>query len=200
MRYFEDCAKQAGLEPSFVYTEDIGLTADHKFVDPDNYLIGALFKLYPWEDILRADYADFLVESGTRFIEPAWKSILSNKGVLPLLWQFFEGHPNLLPAYFEDDPKAEKLGGNSVKKPIYSREGANVEIMVEGEPRFARPGPYGEEGAIIQAYQPLPVFEGNHVMIGSWVVGNDPAGIGIREDKTPITHDDARFIPHVIQG
>ena len=46
----------------------------------------------------------------TRWIEPPWKAILSNKGILPLLWEMFPKHPNLLPAYFEDDPKAAMLG------------------------------------------------------------------------------------------
>ena len=38
----------------------------------------------------------------TAFLEPAWKMILSNKGILPLLWAMFPKHPNLLPAYFEE--------------------------------------------------------------------------------------------------
>ena len=46
----------------------------------------------------------------TRWIEPPWKAILSNKGILPLLWEMFPGHPNLLPAFFEDDPRAAELG------------------------------------------------------------------------------------------
>ena len=32
--------------------------------------------------------------------------ILSNKGMLALLWEMAPGHPNLLPCYFEDDPRA----------------------------------------------------------------------------------------------
>ena len=63
----------------------------------------------------------------TRWLEPPWKAILSNKGILPLLWAMFPRHPNLLPAYFEDDPKAAELGNSYVRKPLYSREGANVD-------------------------------------------------------------------------
>ena len=53
-----------------------------------------------------------LAKAATRWIEPPWKAILSNKGMLPLLWEMFPGHPNLLPAYFEDDPNAAKLGAS----------------------------------------------------------------------------------------
>jgi glutathionylspermidine synthase len=35
-------------------------------------------------------------------IEPAWKLILGNKAILPLLWEMYPDHKNLLPAYFID--------------------------------------------------------------------------------------------------
>jgi len=35
-------------------------------------------------------------------------------------------------------------------------------------------------------------------VIGSWEIGDQPAGIGIREDNSPITKDSSRFLPHVI--
>ena len=200
VRYMEDCARQARLDPKFVYVEDIGIDADGRFVDKENYIIGAIFKLHPWEDMLRSDYATKIAASKTRFIEPAWKSILSNKGILPALWEFFPKHPNLLPAYFEANPRAAELPSKYVRKPIYSREGANVEIIDSGAPVYARQGEYGAEGYILQAYAEMPVFHGKHVMIGSWLVGDDAAGIGIREDPTPITGDDALFVPHVIEG
>ena len=45
---------------------------------------------------------------------------------------------------------------------------------------------------------PLPVFEGKHVVIGSWLVASQPNGLCIREDDGPITKDSSRFLPHVI--
>jgi glutathionylspermidine synthase len=33
-------------------------------------------------------------------------------------------------------------------------------------------------------------------VIGSWIVGEEPAGIGMREDSTPITKNTSRFVPH----
>ena len=32
------------------------------------------------------------------WIEPAWKMLWSNKGLLAILWELFPGHSNLLPA------------------------------------------------------------------------------------------------------
>jgi len=120
--------------------------------------------------------------------------------LLPLLWEMFEGHPNLLPAWFADDPRAADLEGGYVRKPLLSREGANVEMVRPGEEPLAIEGPYGAEGFVIQALHPLPVFDGNHTVIGSWLVASQPCGIGIREDNSPVTKDSSRFVPHVIYG
>ena len=104
VRFLEDLAQQAGLDPQFVAIDQIGLNAGGQFVDHENWIIQAMFKLYPWEQMLRDDYAAPLPTAGVTVLEPAWKSILSNKAILPLLWERHAGHPNLLEAYFEDDP------------------------------------------------------------------------------------------------
>jgi glutathionylspermidine synthase len=33
-------------------------------------------------------------------------------------------------------------------------------------------------------------------VIGSWIIAGESAGIGIREDDSPITRDTSRFVPH----
>jgi glutathionylspermidine synthase len=61
-------------------------------------------------------------------------------------------------------------------------------------------GPYGREGFVYQAWQPLPCVDGNYPVIGSWVIAGKPHGIGIREDSTPITRDTSRFVPHFFRS
>ncbi len=198
VRYIEECAVQAGVDTNFLYMEEIGIDPEGHFTDLDDMGIRTLFKLYPWEWIMTDEFGKAAPQSGVTFIEPAWKAILSNKGLLPLLWEMFEGHPNLLPAYFADDPRISNLQGGYVKKPLFSREGSNVEIVKPGEAPISVDGPYGKEGYIVQALHSLPVFEGNHTVIGSWLVASQPCGMGIREDNSPITKDSSRFLPHVI--
>jgi glutathionylspermidine synthase len=198
VRYIEECAVQAGLKTAFLYLEDIGIDDAGRLTDMDDMTITTLFKLYPWEWVMRDDFGLVLPTSGAKVIEPAWRAILSNKGLLPLLWEMFEGHPNLLPAYFADDPRANDLTCGYVRKPLLSREGSNIEMVRPGEETLSVDGPYGAEGSIIQALHPLPVFEGNHTVIGSWLVASKPCGMGIREDNSPITKDSSRFLPHVI--
>ena len=123
----------------------------------------------------------------------------SSKAILPILWQLFPDHPNLLPAYFSP----EKLGKRYARKPMYGREGANVRL-VDGLNVAESPGPYGAHGYVYQELFPLPIFGsptfGNiHALVGSWVIGKHAAGIGIRESADVITPNIARFVPHVVQ-
>jgi len=198
LAYLEDTATQAGLSTTLIDIEDIGLSEDGRFVDLDNRAIELTFKLYPWEWMFRDVFGAQLLKAPTRWIEPPWKAILSNKGILPLLWEMFPNHPNLLPAYFEDDPNAARLGMSFVRKPLYSREGANVALVSAGATLVEQEGPYGAEGFIRQAFASLPDFSGQYPVLGSWLVDHTPCGLSIREDENPITGNTSRFLPHAI--
>ncbi|KEA53457.1 hypothetical protein DT73_06510 [Mangrovibacter sp. MFB070] len=194
VQYLQDCAAEAGLPTEFLFMDQIGLGEKGQFTDMQDQVISNLFKLYPWEFMLREMFSTKLEDAGVRWLEPAWKSILSNKALLPLLWEMFPGHPNLLPAWFaaDDHPAMESY----VVKPIFSREGANIQIIEHGKEIARADGPYGEEGMIVQQYHPLPRFGDSYTLIGSWLINDQPAGIGIREDRALITQDLSRFYPH----
>ena len=201
IQYLEDTARQAGLSTTVLATESIGRNPKGGFVDLQDRPIELMFKLYPWEWMFREQFGAYLAGSPTRWLEPPWKAILSNKGILPLLWAMFPRHPNLLPAYFEDDPKAAELGNSFVRKPLYSREGSNVAIVVDGVAVDQDDeGPYGAEGYIRQAVATLPRFDGNYVALGSWIAAGQPCGLSAREDLSPITKNTSRFLPHAIVG
>ncbi|RZA08120.1 MAG: hypothetical protein EOO68_02530 [Moraxellaceae bacterium] len=169
-----------------------------RFTDLTDTPINWLFKLYPWEFMLREPFAKHIAASNTHWLEPPWKALVSNKAILPLLWNLFPNHPNLLPAYFEDDP-AVQFSGKYVKKPIFAREGANVSIWQNNQPILTSPGPYGDEGYILQGYAPLPEFNGHYALVGSWLIDGEACGLSIREDSSPITQNLSAYLPHVIQ-
>jgi glutathionylspermidine synthase len=198
--YIEECARQGGFDTATIDVSDIGITGDGQFVDLENRPINRLFKLYPWEWMFGEPFAEKIMGSVTGFLEPPWKAILSSKGILPLLWEMSPGHPNLLPAYFDGDPRAAELSGAYARKPLYSREGANVELSRGGQTIDRDGGPYGGQTHIVQALAPLPSFDGNHAVVGSWVVNGQAAGLGMREDASPITKNTSRFVPHAIVG
>ena len=134
-------------------------------------------------------------EGSLTVIEPAWKMLLSNKALLVVLWELYPEHPNLLPAYYE--PAA--LGSRYVKKPKLAREGANVSL-IDGASVQTTDGGYGREGFVYQATASLPRFGDDTMVVGSWIVGEQPAGIGIREDTSPITSNTSRFVPHYFEN
>ena len=200
VEYFRDCAIQAGMNTGFVYVEDIGISPEGRFTDLKDMTIPALFKLYPWEFMFEEEFGPAIEASETLFVEPPWKSILSNKAMLPMLWKEFRGHPNLLPCYFEDEKIGDDLGNHFVKKPVFSREGSNISVLKNGTQTDFVDGPYDDSGYILQKFHALPKFSENrlHTLTGSWVVGDQPAGIGLREDNSVITKDSSRFLPHII--
>lgn len=198
LEYMRDCASQAGFETEFVPIQDIGWAEDvDEFISPDKMMMEYIFKLYPYEWILADGFGEKLVKNGFRsqWIEPAWKVLLSSKAILPILWELYPNHPYLLEAYFE--PKHMK---DYAKKPIYSREGANVTLHKNHIPIAQNSGDYGKEGYIYQQLFDLPNFNGNYPVIGSWIIGQEAAGIGIRESVNLITNNESRFIPHLIRG
>lgn len=213
-------ARAADLGAHYTDLEKIAISTEGQFLDDEDRVIGTLFKLYPWEDLFRDEFADHLATSGTLFLEPPWKALLSNKGLLPVLWQMFEGHPNLLPAFFEEDV-AEALTGKGapapsvaeafdrvapellrghVRKPLFSREGASIAIVESGRVTDASPSDeYAAHPKVIQAYHALPEFDGFRPVVGAWIVGHEAAGMGLREDRARITQDLSRFKPHFIR-
>jgi glutathionylspermidine synthase len=204
-------ARDAGLGAQYVDLGEIGITSEGQFADAESRVIGALFKLYPWEDMLRDDFARHIGGSQCRFLEPAWKAVVSNKGILPVLWEMFEGHPNLLPSFFLEDmiapsPAVQRavdwgsFAHGRVTKPIFSREGASVSIAGPNDEVIAAAGNRAYDGhrMIVQAYRPLPDFGGFHPVLGSWIVGETCVGLGVREDRAQITQDLSRFKPHFI--
>ena len=66
---------------------------DGSFVDLDNRGIEPAFKLYPWEWMFHDAFGAQLAKAPTRWIEPPWKAILSNKGILALAVGDVSGPP-----------------------------------------------------------------------------------------------------------
>ena len=192
--YLRDTAEQGGVATRQLLVEEIGWDANgRRFVDAEDRAITAAFKLYPWEWLVREQFAAHLDAAPVRWIEPAWKMVLSNKGILAILWELFPEHPNLLPATF-DEWRLEAYA----RKPLLSREGANVRLVMFGEELAASGGDYGTEGYVYQALAPLPRIDGRVPVLGSWVVAGEPAGLGVREGDGPITTNTSRFVPHRI--
>lgn len=211
LKYLQSCAVQAGLDTQFIYLDDVKYDTNGRLVDLQGRRISCLFKLFPWELLFQEDAKNFasrgkylfsplLMSNETTFIEPAWKSILSNKAILPLLWNMAPNHRYLLEASFDDSSEtANRLSnGSHVRKPIFGREGSGVSIKSKDFTEDTLQDSHSDEPCIIQAYTPLQTYRDFHLVIGSWVVDGEPAGLCIRADQSKITGRNALFVPHYL--
>ncbi len=192
-----------------------------RFYDQEGVDIEVIFKLYPWESLAQEAFGrsvlwntlqtgqnsvlwnTFGVE-GTIWVEPPYKMLWSNKGMLAVLWEMFGSDPlrsrYLLPAYFAGE---EPAGFTSyAQKPLLSREGANVRLIDKGQVLASLDGPYGAEGHVRQGLARLPNFAGvdgpHHPVLGVWMVDGEACGLGIRESDGLITDNQSYFAPHCI--
>jgi glutathionylspermidine synthase len=178
--YLRETAEKAGVASEYLEVERIAWNPPRRqFVDP-------------WEWMLREEFGPNMLVSRTRWLEPPWKMVLSNKAILPVLWEMFPDSPYLLRAEYEP------FGGAYVRKPMLGREGANVSIVREGQTLLETDGPYDGD-SVYQEVFPLPQFDGHYAVLGSWMVNGHACGMGVREDVQPVTKNTSRFVPHGIE-
>jgi glutathionylspermidine synthase len=192
--YLRDTAQQAGLQTLQMFMEEIGWNDEQQaFLDPDEQHMFSIFKLYPWEAMVQEEFGMHAIETyqSTRWIEPIWKMLLSNKGILPILWQLYPNHDLLLEAHFDGPHNLRDY----VRKPIYSREGANITIVRDNATVAFTGGPYNGP-QIYQALAPEAQFDNRHPILGLWMIDQECCGLGIRESAGPITDNLSSFVPH----
>ncbi len=202
--YLRDTAREAELRTFSIAMQEIGWSnTERRFVDQGDQPIGSLFKLYPWEKLLKERFGLFALDTMTKgqhpeqgrtqWMEPIWKMMWSNKALLAILWELFPNHELLLPAYFDHPHELRSY----VRKPLFGREGSNITLVAGDKTIAITDGPYLEDGWIYQALAPVPCTDGNWAVLGSWLVDGQPCGLGVREATTPIVRNSDRFVPHM---
>ena len=183
-----------------MYMEEIGWNDEQQaFLDPNEDHMFSIFKLYPWEAMLQEEFGPHAIDTyqSTRWIEPIWKMLLSNKGILPILWQLYPNHELSASESHFDSPGTM---ANYVRKPLMSREGANITLVRDNATIATTGGPYNGP-QIYQALAPEAVFakengDQRHPILGLWMIDQDCCGLGIRESAGPITDNLSSFVPH----
>ncbi len=194
--YFRDLAEQAGIPTRPIDLGEVRWNEKAgEFRDEDENVIRFLQKLYPWEHIVEDEFGRHFARDGVGVVEPPWKIVLSHKGLLAVLWNLHEGHPNLLEARFGPAPAT----GDWVEKPVIGRGGANIRLVADGKPILATPGGYGDHSLVSQRRVVLPEQGGWHTMVGSWFAADEPCGIIFREGRTPVLGDGDRILPHLFR-
>ena len=197
--YLMATARAAGHDAEFLPVDDISWQAETGFVTPDGTPLDACFKLYPWDWLDSEEGGRLLPLGRTRWIEPARRMLHASKAILVTLWEMFPGHPLLLPASLDRGA----IDGPAIGKPALGLEGYGMRVdgteadesteAAEGLP----PSP-----TIWQQWAPLPGHATPqgvaYPVMGVWMVGDEPAGLGIREGDDRVTTLEDRFVPHVV--
>ncbi|MBI1259939.1 MAG: glutathionylspermidine synthase family protein [Chloroflexi bacterium] len=193
--YLLQTAEEAGLAVEPIGLGDIRWNEEFEnFTDTGEDPIQCLYMYYPWEFIVRDEFAKYIMNDTTGFMEPAYSMLLTSKAILSVLWEQNPEHRNLLPTFMD----ADKMTGAYVKKPIWGQEGGGISIISdEFNEKSANDGYVGEDWGkyVYQQYVPLPEFDGKTPIIGSFAAGGKACGIGIREGEK-ITTTEAQFVPH----
>ena len=161
--YIMSTASEAKLNTTLMDISAIQFN-DNSFLTPDGEAMDAIFKLYPWEWMMNEEFGEYIKDVECSWIEPTWKLLFSNKAMLPIIYKLFPDCPYLLPTYFDENPS---LKGNFCKKPIFSREGANIVLVKDNKITEKSDGEYGLEGHIYQELVDITSFDGWHPVIGS---------------------------------
>lgn len=197
LEYVRDCAIQGGFVAKSAWLEQLEWNAERfeTLKTPSQESVETLYKIAPWEWLFERG-VNTAIHSATRTLEPMWKAILSNKGALAMLWERHEGHPCLLPSFLEPGPLS---GERFVKKPFFSRSGQNMSLYsAEGALEDYTDGYLNPAQFLYQRYAPIDPRGGRFLTYGSWVVGEEPAGLGVRESSRWAANErTCLFLPHV---
>jgi trypanothione synthetase/amidase len=208
-------AQKAGLETELVVMFDsLKLGEDGHVYDKEGKQVKYVWKTWNWEtgikdwklsktrkrerpdqvflsDILFNEHDDIII------FEPMWKLVPGNKAILPILWEMFPEHPNLLRTEWKVTDELRKSG--YARKPIVGRTGQNITIVsaeVDGKPGEVlgeSEGNYSDRDLVYQELFPIAKRGDYYGIIGGWVCGAYYAGAGVREDKSIITNLDSPF-------
>ncbi len=171
-----------------------GTPAAGVFTDLRERPIELLFKLYPWEWMLREPFGRYLPTAPTRWLEPPWKMVLSNKAILPVLCELFPDSPYLLRAEFEP------FGDTYVVEADPLARGGERHDRRGRPDRSPRPAATTRRPArSTRSTARCPSFDGRYPVVGSWIVNGHACGMGIREDDGLITRNTSRFLPHLFR-
>ena len=206
--YMATAANQAGLRTKIIRGLD-GLQfagpGDNfmRVLDGEGELISYVWKTWNWETIFDGvaglpsvasekasgpSLMDVLLDERITVWEPMWSTIANNKAILPVLWELYPHHPNLLAAEFELSAQLKNNTDGYVTKPIVGRCGSNVTMTsASGETIAEIGGKFALKDVIYQQIRNLPNINGKSVLVCPWAVSGQFAGLVLRVDDGLIT-------------
>lgn len=196
-KILQKIAKISGVSTNYAYMKDIYFK-DDKVIDKWDNEYDFWFKLYPWEEIslshpeLLKHLDKNLSNFKTSIVNPAYTLLYQSKGMLKILSDMFPTSPYLLKT--SDKP----LDIKCVKKQMFGREGANIDILTpKGKVLNNTSGAYGEYKSIYQEYVEFVKDENNNYFQAGLFFSDEPCGLAFRVGGE-ILDDTSKFMGHCV--
>jgi len=195
-RFYERWVAQAGLEPIHCALRDLEISTGGQLLY-QGVIVRSMIRMYPWELMFRDEGVRHLRSCKCHFLNPPWTSLLSNKALLPALWERFPGHPNLLEASTSPDRLRVVPPDFVVEKPIHARGGENIRILDSNGVLHAEGGSYGDYPKIYQKFADHRI-DGVTASIGAWIIGKRFGGVTMRESADTVIRHSSPIVPHIV--
>ncbi len=195
--YLAATAAEAGIDTHLLPLQSVGWD-NRRFLDDDGQPITWLAKIYPWEGLAGDAFVHKLRSGGMSVLAPLWCWLMSNHGLLPMLWRLHPQHPNLCRAAF--DPADLGASDALTVRSLFGLDDAPQRMSEQGRLVYDG-GPAGIPGASVWLETP-PGFEqdGVHAVLHAWIVGDKCLGMSVRESEDPRVGSGAAMVPHLFRG
>jgi len=164
--YLRDTATQPRGDAPFLYVDEIGWNGKTIRRSARERNQGDLQAVTRGSSCWRDQFGNNIASASTRWIEPAWRLLLSAKASSRCCGRCFR----TIPICCRHSANLAAPGGPEITKPLFGREGANITA-----PGLTTEGPYGGEGYVYQQWAPLPSIDGHYPVIGGWIIAGQTA-------------------------
>lgn len=130
-----------------------------------------------------------------RVINPPYAAVYQSKGLLKIANELFPDSPYLL-GYSDVKPPE---GIVYIAKPIYGREGCNIDIVNEDGNTISSDGYYKDQPKMYQEKAELNFYEGKYYQAGVFVSMEYPCGLGFRRSESPIISTYSELCGHIVE-
>jgi glutathionylspermidine amidase/synthetase len=210
--YMQGAITQAGIPNKLIKGfSQLQWNDQGQVVDADGVVIKWVWKTWAWEtalDQLREELSDnhqneqtaaprlkdVLLHPEVMVFEPLWTLIASNKAILPIMWQLFPEHPNLLETSYTLTSSLQAKG--YVSKPIAGRCGLNISLVDKNDNLLEETeGRFAQQELVYQQLCRLPLLDDYYVQLCTFSVAGSYAGSCVRVDHSPIIMSISDLMP-----
>ncbi len=192
-------AVSAGLSICSAHCDELTWDmAEGALMNGDGQVLETLVETCGWARLLH-DCSEVslssLLRSDCCLVEPPWRFVMEHSGMLAILWELFEGHAALVPASFAPSD----IEGPYDRIPFFSMDTSAPGVQVYHRD-ISDEGLYGMSGYVYRSHIVLPrLNDGDFFVMQVWMVGDEPAGICVREMSDVTTGREGRFMPHCVE-